>query len=106
MTTFSNPEDQKLVTLANATLKRSGAVQAAALRDNTGRTYVAINVSTPSLTLDACDSVFTVAMASGISGIESVVIVGNKPTKPGALRDFSASATLFYCADDGEISTL
>ena len=106
MTTFSNPEDQKLVTLANATLKRSGASQAAALRDNTGRTYVAINISSPSLKLDACDSVFTVAMASGISGIESVVVVGKKPSKAGALRDFSASATLFYCADNGEISSL
>jgi len=106
MTTFSNPEDQKLATLANATLKRSGAAQAAALRDNTGRTYVAINISSPSLTLDACDSVFTVAMASGISGIESVVVVGEKPSKVGVLRDFSASATLFYCADNGEISSL
>lgn len=106
MTTFSNAEDQKLATLANATLKRSGASQAAALRDNTGRTYVAVNISTSSLTLDACDSVFTVAMASGISGIESVVVVGDKPTKAGALRDFSASANVFYCADNGDISTL
>jgi len=106
MTSFSNAEDQKLATLASATLKRTGASQAAALRDNTGRTYVAINISTSSLTLDACDSVFTVAMASGISGIESVVVVGDKPTKAGALRDFSASATVFYCADNGEISTL
>jgi hypothetical protein len=106
MTSFSNAEDQKLATLASATLKRMGASQAAALRDNTGRTYVAINISTSSLTLDACDSVFTVAMASGISGIESVVVVGDKPTKAGALRDFSASATVFYCADNGEISTL
>ena len=106
MTTFSNAEDQKLVTLASATLKRTGAAQAAALRDNTGRTYVAVNVSSPSLTLDACDAVFTVAMASGIFGIESVVVVGQKPIKVGALREFSSSATLFYCADNGEISTL
>jgi cytidine deaminase len=106
MTNFSNPEDQKLATLATATLKRSGAAQAAALRDNTGRTYVAVNIVTPSLTLDACDSVFAVAMASGISGIESVVIVGDKPSKPGALRDFSASATVFHCSDNGDVSTL
>lgn len=106
MTTFSNAEDQKLLALASATLKRTGAAQAAALRDNTGRTYVAVNISSPSLTLDACHSVFTVAMASGISGIESVVVVGQKPIKVGALREFSSSATLFYCADNGEISTL
>ena len=106
MKSFSIAEDQKLATLATATLKRTGALQAAALRDNTGRTYVAINISTPSLTLDACDSVFTVAMASGISGIESVVVVGDKPSKPGALREFSASATVFYYSDNGDISTL
>jgi len=54
---LSNPEDQKLVTLAQATLKRSGAKQAAALRDNTGRTYVAVPVSSPSLDLDAVEAV-------------------------------------------------
>ena len=44
---FDNPEDQKLATLATSTLARSGAKQAAALRDSTGRTYVAINVESP-----------------------------------------------------------
>ena len=44
---MNNPEDKKLVTLATATLARSEATQAAALRDNTGRTYVAINISSP-----------------------------------------------------------
>ena len=48
---LSNPEDQKLVTLAQATLKRSGSRQAAALRDSTGRTYVAVAISSPSLSL-------------------------------------------------------
>ncbi len=66
---LNNPEDQKLVTLAQATLKRSGAKQAAALRDNTGRTYVAVPVNSPSLALDAIEAVFAVAMASQISGI-------------------------------------
>ena len=74
MNSFKNPEDQKLATLASSTLKRTGATQAAALRDSTGRTYVAIAVASPSLTLDAIQAVFTVAMASQISGIEGVVI--------------------------------
>ena len=50
---LNNQEDQKLVTLAQATFKRSGATQAAALRDNTGRTYVAVTVNSTSLALDA-----------------------------------------------------
>ncbi len=74
--TFENPEDQKLATLATSTLARSGAKQAAALRDSTGRTYVAINVASPELTLDAVEAVFVVALASQISGIEGVVFAG------------------------------
>jgi hypothetical protein len=80
-----NPEDTKLVTLAQSTLKRSGSLQASALRDTTGRTYVAI----------------TVALASGISGIESVVTVGEKPLKPEVIRAFAADATLFYVNSEG-----
>ena len=64
MNNFENPEDTKLATLASATLKRSGAQQAAALRDTTGRTYVAINIETKSLQLNALEAVFTVALAS------------------------------------------
>ncbi|CAB4843490.1 MAG: cytidine deaminase [Actinobacteria bacterium] len=97
-----NPEDSKLVTLATSTLARSGAQQAAALRDTTGRTYVAINVTSPSLNLDAFEAVLTVALASGISGIESVVATGSQPANVKAIKDFSPSATLFYIDASGE----
>ena len=97
-----NPEDSKLVTLATSTLARSGAQQAAALRDTTGRTYVAINVTSPSLNLDAFEAVLTVALASGISGIESVVATGSQPANVMAIKDFSPSATLFYIDASGE----
>lgn len=103
---FSNPEDTKLSTLATNTLKRSNSKQAAALRDTTGRTYVAINIDTPSLKLSALDAVFTVAMASGISGIEAVVSVGQAPESVGALREFSPTATVFYLSENGSVSTL
>jgi hypothetical protein len=102
----NNPEDQKLVTLATATLARSGATQAAALRDNTGRTYVAINISSPSLNLDAFEAVLTVALASGITGIESVVACGAQPATSKAIKDFSPSATLFYINANGETTSL
>ena len=97
-----NPEDSKLVTLATSTLARSGAQQAAALRDTTGRTYVAINVTSPSLNLDAFEAVLTVALASGISGIESVVATGSQPANVKAIKDVSPSATLFYIDASGE----
>jgi hypothetical protein len=98
---MNNPEDNKLVTLATATLARSGAKQAAALRDNTGRTYVAISVASPSLNLDAFEAVLTVALASGITGIESVVACGDQPANSKAIKDFAPTATIFYINSSG-----
>jgi hypothetical protein len=99
---MNNPEDTKLVTLATNTLARSGSQQAAALRDTTGRTYVAINVVSPSLNLDAFEAVLTVALASGISGIESVVATGSQPANVKAIKDFAPTATVFYIDSRGE----
>lgn len=97
---LSNPEDQKLVTLAQATLKRSGAEQAAALRDNSGRTYVAVAIDSPSLKLDAVEAVFTVAMASQINGIEAMVFTGERRAKTSVITDFAPMAAIFF-ANDG-----
>ena len=101
---FSNPEDTKLATLANSTLVRTGAKQAAALRDTTGRTYVAINSATASLSLDAVQAVFTVAAASQISGIESVVIVGESAAETSVITENSPQATIFYIDASGSVS--
>jgi hypothetical protein len=103
---MNNPEDAKLLTLATSTLARSGALQAAALRDTTGRTYVAINVASPALNLDACEAVLTVALASGITGIESVVATGTKPANSAAIKGFAPTATIFYIDANGAESTL
>ena len=101
-----NAEDRKLVILATNTLARSGAQQAAALRDTTGRTYVAINVQSPSLNLDAFEAVLTVALASGITGIESVVATGAQPSNVKAIKDFAPTATVFFIAADGQEHSL
>jgi hypothetical protein len=106
MSSFANPEDLKLATLATSTLKRTGAKQAAALRDSTGRTYVAISISSPSLTLDALEAVFTVALASQISGIEGVVLAGEKSAKTGVIREHSSAAAIFHVDSDGAVSNL
>jgi cytidine deaminase len=99
---MNNAEDNKLVILATNTLARSSAKQAAALRDNTGRTYVAINVATHGLTLDAFEAVLTVALASGITGIESVVAVGEEPANSAVIKGFSPDATIFFINGDGQ----
>ncbi len=98
---MNNPEDTKLVTLASSTLARSATEQAAALRDSTGRTYVAVNVVSPSLNLDALQAVLTVALASGITGIESVVVVGSTPSDARVIKDFDPNATVFYIDSTG-----
>jgi hypothetical protein len=101
---FDNPEDQKLATLATSTLARSGASQAAALRDLTGRTYVAINVASPELTLDAVEAVFVVALASQISGIEGVVYAGLPDAKVAVIKQHSPLAALFYIDASGSVA--
>ena len=103
---FTDPEDAKLETLAIATQRRTGSKQAAALRDSTGRTYVAINISTSSLSLDAIAAVFTVAMASQISGIEAVVVVGAGPINVAPVREFAPDSLIWRISIDGEISAL
>ena len=106
MNSFENPEDQKLATLAQATQKRTGASQAAALRDSTGRTYVAISITAPELTLDAIQAVFTVAMASQISGIEALVLCGISKATTSIIHTHSPSASIFHIDESGAITAL
>lgn len=103
---FIDAEDQKLEVLAQATLRRTGATQAAALRDSTGRTYVARNVSTTSFALDAVEAVFTVAMASGIEAIEAVVVVGNGSINLKPVREHTPGSFFWVVKQNGEIESL
>jgi hypothetical protein len=103
---FTNPEDAKLETLARATQRRTGSEQAAALRDSTGRTYVAINILTPSLTLDSVAAVFTVAMASQISGIEAAVVVGDGPINVAPVREYAPNCLVWRIDSTGELTAL
>lgn len=103
---FTDPEDAKLETLARATQRRTGSEQAAALRDSTGRTYVAINVSTPSFAVDCIAAVFTVAMASQISGIEAIVVVGDGAVNVAPAREYAPHCLVWRIDKTGEITAL
>ena len=103
---FANAEDAKLETLARATRRRTDSEQAAALRDSTGRTYVAINISTPSFSVDSIAAVFTVAMASQISGIEAVVLVGDGLINVAPVREYAPNCLIWRINASGEISAL
>jgi cytidine deaminase len=69
-----NSEDEKLAVLAKGARSRVQANVGAALRDETGRTYASAEVSIGSLKLSAVEMVVAQAVASGSTGVESVVI--------------------------------
>lgn len=69
-----NPEDDKLATLAKGARSRVQALVGAALRDETGRTYASAEVAVGSLNLTAVEMVVAQAVASGSTGVESVVV--------------------------------
>lgn len=103
---FENAEDEKLAVLASATLRRTGAAQAGALRDTTGRTYVGTNVSSHSFVRDAAESVFTIALTSQIAGIESAVFIGTGPLDISPLREFTPNCLVSLVQESGEITSL
>lgn len=98
-------EDQKLVTLARATMARAGAPQGAALRDTDGRTYAGATVSLPSLRLTALQATVAMALAGGAPGIEAAVVFGGESSDAdgvSAVHDVSAAAPVHFVNLRGE----
>jgi hypothetical protein len=98
-------EDEKLVTLARATLRRLDASSAAAVRDDTGRTYVAAAVELSSLRLSALQAVVVVAAASGANRLEAAVVVDAAAADAdglAAVRELGGSSVVvFHATLDG-----
>jgi cytidine deaminase len=70
-----DPEDTKLITLARSARARTGAAEGAAVRDRTGRTYLATTVDLPSLQLTALQAAVAAAVSSGADGLEAAAVV-------------------------------
>jgi hypothetical protein len=70
-----NPEDRKLITLARSARARNGVPEGAAVRDETGRTYVAGSVALESLRLSALRTAVAMAVASGATSLEAAAVV-------------------------------
>jgi hypothetical protein len=95
-------EDKKLVTLARATRARTGAAEGAAVRDQDGRTYAAATVSLPSLSVSAVGVCVAMAVASGSTGLQAVVVLGGAGVSEADLaivRDFSGEGVTVHAAD-------
>jgi cytidine deaminase len=104
-TTNWNAEDDKLAVLAKGARSRVQAKAGAALRDETGRTYASAEVSVGSLTLSAAEMVVAQAVASGSTGVESVVIsqsveLGISDSDLDLVRAFSGAGVTLYVIDE------
>ncbi|MER7763008.1 cytidine deaminase [Streptomyces sp. NPDC097619] len=69
------PEDLKIITLARSARARNGVPEGAAVRDETGRTYVAGTVALDSLRLSALRTAVAMAVASGATSLEAAAVV-------------------------------
>ena len=92
-------EDKKLVTLARATRARIGAAEGAAVRDTDGRTYAAATVALPSLSLSAVQACVAMAVASGSTGVDACVVLGES----GALAEADAAVLGDFAGSDGVV---
>jgi hypothetical protein len=93
-------EDQKLVTLARATMARTRAPEGAAVRDLDGRTYAAASVALASLTLSALEVCVAMAVSSGAQGLEAAVRLGGDGEPDlRAVRELGGSAVVVHLGD-------
>jgi hypothetical protein len=100
-------EDTKLVTLARAARGRIGAVEGAAVRDGSGRTYATGSVGLPSLSLTALQLAVASAVSAGATKLEAAAVVTEASTLDGAglaaVRDLSADAPVYLAGPDGTV---
>jgi hypothetical protein len=92
-----DPEDRKIVTLARSARARNGVAEGAAVRDETGRTYVAGTVALPSLRLSALQTAVAMAVASGAKSLEAAAVVTEAESASdedrAAVRDLGGPGT-------------
>ncbi|EPH39533.1 cytidine deaminase [Streptomyces aurantiacus] len=101
-------EDQKIVTLARSARARNGVPEGAAVRDETGRTYVAGTVSLASLDLSALRTAVAMAVASGAESLEAAAVVSAEEALRAedlaAVRDLGGAGTpVFLAGADGAV---
>jgi hypothetical protein len=96
-----DPEDGKLITLARSAAARTGAEQAACVRDADGRTYAATSVRIPHLNLSAVTVAVAMAVSSGARGLEAAAVAGAPPAQADidVLRDLAQPSAAVWHVD-------
>lgn len=108
LSTELDPEDRKIITLARSARARNGVAEGAAVRDETGRTYVAGTVELDSLKLSALRTAVAMAVASGAKSLEAAAVVTSAGAASAedraAVRDLGGPATpVLVAGPDGEL---
>ena len=103
-----DPEDRKIVTLARSARARNGAPEGAAVRDETGRTYVAVTVALDSQKLSALQTAVAMAVASGAKSLEAAAVVTEAQSASdadrAAVRDLGGPGTpVLVAGPDGSV---
>ncbi len=102
---LTDPEDAKLLTLARASRARARTSEGAAIRDTDGRTYSSTNVDLPSLQLSALQVAVSMAISSGVTGLETALVVsdglGVDDADLTVVREFGGTGLPVYRADSG-----
>ncbi|MFJ4786236.1 cytidine deaminase [Streptomyces sp. NPDC088794] len=103
-----DPEDRKIVTLARSARARNGVPEGAAVRDDTGRTYVAGTVELRSLKLSALRTAVAMAVASGAKSLEAAAVVTEADAVPdgdlAAVADLGGAGTpVLLAGPDGTV---
>ncbi|WP_267245062.1 cytidine deaminase [Streptomyces sp. PR69] len=105
-----DPEDRKIITLARSARARNAVPEGAAVRDETGRTYVAGTVALDSLKLSALRTAVAMAVASGARSLEAAAVVSTAQAPSAedraAVRDLGGPDTpVFLAAPDGTLTS-
>lgn len=103
-----DPEDRKILTLARSARARNAVPEGAAVRDETGRTYVAGSVVLASLRLSALQTAVAMAVASGAKSLEAAAVVSEEELVPAAdlaaVHDLGGPATpVLLAGPDGKL---
>ena len=103
-----DPEDRKIVVLARSARARNQVPEGAAVRDSTGRTYVAGTVELASLKLSALRTAVAMAVASGAESLEAAAVVSGAEEVSAedlaAVRDLGGPGTpVLLAGADGEV---
>ena len=99
-----DPEDAKLITLARSARARASAQEGAAVRDDTGRTYVATTVDLPSLQLTALQGAVAAAVSSGVRTLEAAAVVTDLlDVDRTIVDDLTPAAPLLVADPKGEL---